>query len=99
MKKQKITKATDNAVTENFLDGRLKTEFALFGVEVDEKLEKLDEKNKGYKDQILTGLDGVMKELQDMREENAASTLHFERTDEKLSDHEARIKTLEHSKN
>ena len=30
----------------------------------DEKLEKIDEKNRGYRDQILTALDGVAKELE-----------------------------------
>lgn len=77
----------------------LRTEISFLSIEVDEKLDRLDEKNRGYRDQILTGIDKVVKELQDMREENAASTLHFERTDEKLKEHDIRIKTLEHAKN
>lgn len=108
MKKPQITIATDNPVSEKFLEEKLKayatkvdlrTEIALVKLEINESEARLDEKNRGYRDQILTGIDKVVKELLDMREENAASTLHFERTDEKLKEHDIRIKTLEHAKN
>ena len=94
-----MKKQNSHVVTEEILEKKLGSEFALFRIEMDGKFDNLDEKNRGYRDQILTGLDGVMKELQDMREENAASTLHFERNDETLENHEKRITTLEHSKN
>ena len=57
--------------------------------------EQLDTNNRKYKDEILTSMDKVVKELQDMREENAAGTLHFERLDGKVEDHEKRITRLE----
>lgn len=77
----------------------LKTEIALFGIEVDEKLDKLDEKNKSYRNDIMTRIDKVLKELVEMREDNAASTLHFERNDEAMSIHDKRITALELAKN
>ena len=58
-------------------------------------IDQLDTKNRRYKDEIMTGIDKVVKELQDMREENAAGTLHLERLDETVDDHEKRITRLE----
>jgi len=58
-------------------------------------IDQVDSKMKKYNDKVLTGLDKISKELQDMREENAAGTLHFERLDEKVEDHEKRINALE----
>ncbi|OGH17253.1 MAG: hypothetical protein A3C30_01450 [Candidatus Levybacteria bacterium RIFCSPHIGHO2_02_FULL_40_18] len=58
-------------------------------------VDQVNGKMKLYKDEVLTKLDGISKELQDLREENAASTLHFERLDEKVDNHEKRIARLE----
>lgn len=55
-------------------------------------IEKIDFKNKNYRDQIMANVDGVTKELQTMREENAAGELRFRRV-------EKRISTLEQRKN
>lgn len=38
--------------------------------DLDEALEIQDEKSRGYRDQILTGLDKVVEELESIREEN-----------------------------
>lgn len=46
--------------------------------------QRIDEKSKRYKDEVLDGLDEVMGELQAMREDNAAGEL-------RLQDHEERI--------
>lgn len=51
------------------------------------------------RDEIMTGQDKIVKELQDMREENAAGILQTRRVESTLEDHEDRIKTLEHRKN
>ena len=56
--------------------------------DIDEKLEKIDEKNKGYRDEILTALDGVAKELETWREDKVLA-------DHQLEDHEERITQLE----
>lgn len=55
-------------------------------------IEKIDFKNKKYRDEIMTSIDGVTGELQTMREENAAGELRFRRV-------EKRISTLEQRKN
>lgn len=72
--------------------GYLTDEFAEFRAGL---IDQLDLRYKKYFNKILTGQDGIMKELQDMREENAAGTLHFERLDDKINNHEKRIKRLE----
>jgi hypothetical protein len=66
---------------------------------MNEKFEKYDEKNRGYRDEIVTKVDKVLKELVEMRDENTASTLHFERNDEAIAIHEKRIIAIEHAKN
>lgn len=61
--------------------------------------EGLWEDNRNRLDKIIAVLDAVSKNIQDLREENAASTLHFERNDETLNNHEKRLKSLESAKN
>ena len=62
---------------------------------LEEKLEQLDETNKGYKDEIMTGLDKIMGELQTIREESAAGTLQLQRLRKDVDNHEERISSLE----
>lgn len=68
----------------------LKSDNALTRLEMKFMEQRIDEKNKRYKDEILDGLDEVMGELQTMREENAAGA-------KILGDHEGRITKLESS--
>ncbi len=78
-------------VTKGFLKSYLKQEFDNFREEIDQKL-------TDFRDRILNSVDAVMKELLAMREEQ---TLHFhkhEGIDEKLENHEGRIKNLEGQK-
>ena len=77
----------------------MRIEIALAQILFDEKLENLDIKNRGYRDEIMTRIDKVFKELVEMREDNAASTLHFERNDEAIAIHGKRIAALETAKN
>ncbi len=55
----------------------------------------IDEKAQGYRDEILTKMDGVMGELQAMREENSVGTYQTSQLREEVDGHEKRIKTLE----
>lgn len=73
------------SITEAVLDRKLDQKFA-------EAFAEYDDKNREYRDQILTGLDGVMKELETMREDG---TIGNYQVSEKFSDHEKRIKKLE----
>lgn len=75
-----------------------KEEFVIYKVDIKSEFYKLDEKNREYRDQVLVGLDKVMKELQDIREENATGMLQTNRTKEQLNDHEKRITKLESTK-
>lgn len=58
-------------------------------------IDQVNDKMKLYKDEVLTRLDGISKELQDMREEDAAGTLQFRRLDGKVDSHEKRITRLD----
>jgi len=104
MKKIKTTIAGNNPVSEKFLDVRLqvyatkidlKTEIALFGIEVDEKLERLDEKNRGYRDEILTKIDSFAKRIVDLKDEEEVGTYQIDRLKGKVDDHNKRITKLE----
>lgn len=50
-------------------------------------------------ERLENGQDQILKELVDMRDENTASTFHFDRNDQTLKDHEKRLKRLELAKN
>ncbi len=58
-------------------------------------LKALDEKSKKYRDEILNGLDGVMKELETMREENTIGAHQTREIREEVDNHEKRITKLE----
>ncbi|MCL4418726.1 hypothetical protein M1146_01335 [Patescibacteria group bacterium] len=75
----------------------LKEELGITNRELRGIIEKMDEKNRKYRDQILTGLDGVMKELETMREENTVGTHQIRELDVKVDNHETRIAKLEAS--
>lgn len=64
-------------------------------IDLDEAFEEYGEKNRGYKDEILTGRDKVMKELETMREENVVGAFQIRELHEKFDVHEKRIKKLE----
>jgi BMFP domain-containing protein YqiC len=66
---------------------------------VDIKLENLkqdiDEKARGYRDDVLTKLDGVMGELQTIREENTVGTYQMSELRRRVDNHDKRIASLE----
>ncbi|MDP3244049.1 MAG: hypothetical protein Q8M83_00045 [bacterium] len=64
-------------------------------IDLDEAFEQYDEKNRGYKDEVLTGLDSVMKELETMREESTIGVHQTRELREDVDDHEKRITKLE----
>ena len=77
------------------LDTVTKVDLVILEQHLDEKLEKIDEKNRVYRDQILTGLDKVVKELETLREDNVMGTHQTEEMREEIKDHEVRITKLE----
>lgn len=64
-------------------------------IELDEAFEAYDEKNRGYIDKVLTGLDKVMKELETIREDNVIGTDQTRELRIDVDNHEKRILTLE----
>lgn len=61
------------------------------------RMEKSDENAKRYRDQILTRLDGVMGELQTMREENTIGAYQTSELQKQVDSHEKRIARLENT--
>ncbi len=93
MKSKKI-KRSSKVVTEAYLDEKL-TVFAtraILKIELELSLKEAFDKHEGQhkkdRDKILTKLDGIVGELQTMREENTVGA-------HQLRDHEKRITVLE----
>lgn len=64
-------------------------------IDLNEAFDKYDGKNRSYRDEILTGLDKVMKELETMREETTVGTFQIRELREEVDGHEKRITKLE----
>ena len=91
--KQK-TKAEEPATKKDLQGVEEKLRFEI-KTSADEILVKVDENAKKYRDQILTKLDGVMGELQTMREENTVGTCQISGLRERVDNHDRRIASLE----
>ncbi len=59
--------------------------------------EKLEDKITGFKDDIMTRLDDISGQLETMRQENTIGSYQTHNLEEKVDDHEKRLKKLEHS--
>lgn len=57
--------------------------------------EELKEELTSFRDEVMTGLDGVMKELETMREESTLGAFQTRSLKEEVDDHEKRITKLE----
>ncbi|KKQ34629.1 MAG: hypothetical protein US51_C0032G0003 [Microgenomates group bacterium GW2011_GWA2_37_6] len=64
-------------------------------IDLRKALEVQDTKARKYRDEILTKMDKVIKELRDMREENTIGAYHAGEVREQVEDHEKRIAKLE----
>lgn len=62
----------------------------------DEQLERrMDDRMRQYRDEILTKMDGAMKELKTNREEQTIINEEIDQINDKLAEHDKRIKRLE----
>ena len=79
--------------------GDLRNELSAYKIAIELKLDDQQEQTKGlitgFKDEILSAVDGVMKEIQDNREERRVLIGRTFESVERLDDHESRIKILE----
>lgn len=57
--------------------------------------EKYDEKNRTYRDEILTSLDHIMKEFETIREDNTLGAYQTRELREQVDEHEKRISKIE----
>lgn len=100
MMKQKKKSLT--LVTEGFLEERLDKLEDKLEEKLKYKLEEfgdgIDENARKYRDEILTKLDGVMGELQTMREENTVGAYQTSEFRDRVDDHEKRTVALEQIK-
>lgn len=62
---------------------------------LDEVVEGIDEKAQGYRDEILTSNDKLMKKLETMQDENTIGSGQTSQLRDEVEDHEKRIKHLE----
>lgn len=67
-------------------------------LQLEERIESLDENARKYRDEILTKLDSVMGELKTMREETTIGAHQVFELREQVDNHEERISHLEESK-
>lgn len=58
-------------------------------------IKDLREELTTFRDEIMTGIDGVMKELEAMREDSTIGTYQTRELREEVDDHEKRIAKLE----
>ena len=63
--------------------------------QIDKKFEEMDKNARGYRDEILTKLDGVMGEMQTIREDNTIGTYQTRELRVEVDNHEKRIRRLE----
>ncbi len=80
---------------ETRFDIKLKGLETRFDIKLDRLKEGIDDNAKKYRDDVLTKLDGVMGELQTMREENTIGTYQIGELKERVDDHEKRVTRLE----
>lgn len=89
--RKKDLKVLEQSLREDMrvLENSLRTEIKLSAEEI---LTKVDENAQGYRDQILTSNDKLAKQLETIREDLEIGNFQ---TEEKIKDHEKRIKNLE----
>ena len=92
--KQKSNDSSD-LVTKKILSDELSLFKVGIDITLDEMKIEIDDKARGYRDEILTKLDGVMGELQTIREDAVIGGHHTSKIREQVHDHEKRLKHLE----
>ena len=65
--------------------------------EIDVKLEKIREEHREYKDEVMTKLDDISGQLEDLQQDKTLSIHQTEELGDKVDNHEKRIKLLEKS--
>ncbi len=75
--------------------GNITTGF--LNLRLDQLKQELNDTARQYRDQILTRLDEVMGELQNIREDNAIGSHQISELGKTTNNHEKRIKKLEQS--
>lgn len=93
--KADLEKALKNYPTKDDLRDDLKVLEVRMDIKMDHLANRVDDNAKQYRDQILTRLDGVMGELQTMREENTLGAYQAGKLQKKVDNHEKRIVHLE----
>lgn len=77
----------------------LKNEIGALETRIDIKFErfeqKIDDKAQKYRDEVLTKMDGVTKELETIREEQIVANRHIDFAINKLVNHEKRLTKIE----
>jgi hypothetical protein len=80
-----------NYVTEDYLDGKL----SALKQELKEEIVEMREEHKQYKDEVLTKLDDISGQLENLNEDKTLAIHQTSQLNEKVDNHESRIKRLE----
>ena len=100
MKKKVATSPDDNElVTKGFLKKELHVGFTMAAFDTDQKLkameERIEEKHRDYRDEVLTKLDYIVRKIDKMDQEMTIGFYHIDEQRTDLADHEKRLKKLE----
>lgn len=95
--KQKNNKSTSLATKSDLkkAEKSLRAELLRLEVKMEGMEERIDENAKKYRDQVLGKLDGVMGELETMRQENTIGAYQTSELRKQIDDHEKRLVQLE----
>ena len=93
MKKTAVSSnKTANYITEDYLDKKL----SVLKQELKEEIvTEIDEKNEKYKDEVMTKLDDIGGQLENLQEDKVLSIHQTEELRGKVDNHEDRLKNLE----
>jgi DNA anti-recombination protein RmuC len=64
-------------------------------IKIDERFDKVDKEIEEKFDKIMTGQDKILKSIEDLKSDNTAGIEAQKRQNEKLENHETRIKVVE----
>lgn len=92
----KQKKSSDSElVTKGFLKSELESELGKLRRELGELEERMDKKAQQYRDQVLTKMDGMIKEFEIMREDRELGAYQTSELRNQVEEHEKRITRLE----
>lgn len=89
-------KQKSTLITSAELDQKINALETRMDIKMEHMEQRIDDKARGYRDDVLTVMDSIVAQLKTIREEMAAINAHAGRMLDRIENHEARIQKLEH---